>query len=84
MTHAHKGWIPDHLPHFLTVAQAASLLAVSTRTVRRWIQTGSLDAVRTARRTGHIRIPRVGLVGFLDRRSAARDLENGSDRGGRE
>lgn len=41
--------------HYVTITEAADRLAVSTKTIRRWIARGELPAVRIA---GHlIRIP---------------------------
>ena len=38
------------------LAQAAEILAVSTKTVRRYIAAGDLDAVRLGRRTIRVRV----------------------------
>jgi excisionase family DNA binding protein len=49
---------------FYTVAQVAELLAVSTRSVRRWIAVGELLAHKFGRR---VRIADVDLDGFFNR-----------------
>lgn len=49
---------------FYTVAQVAELLAVSTRSVRRWIAVGELLAHKFGRR---VRIADADLHGFLHR-----------------
>jgi excisionase family DNA binding protein len=49
---------------FFTVAQVAELLAVSTRSVRRWVAAGELLAHKFGRR---VRIADVDLDGFLNR-----------------
>jgi excisionase family DNA binding protein len=53
------------LTRFYTVAQVASLLAVSSRSVRRWIVTGELLAHKFGR---GVRISEVDLRVFVDRR----------------
>lgn len=40
----------------ISVAEAADALAVSTKTVRRYIAAGDLDAVRLGRRTIRVRV----------------------------
>lgn len=40
----------------VSLAEAAEILAVSTKTVRRYIAAGDLDAVRLGRRTIRVRI----------------------------
>jgi excisionase family DNA binding protein len=50
---------------FLTVAQAAYLLAVDHRTVRRKIREGELPAIQLGGRGSHIRIPRRALDAWL-------------------
>ena len=50
------------ITRFYTVAQVAELLAVSTRSVRRWIAAGELLAHKFGRR---VRIAEVDLHGFL-------------------
>ena len=50
-------------PHYLTVAQVADELAVSARTVLRWINSGHLEAVRLP--GGRLRVGRAELSRFL-------------------
>ena len=57
--------VPVSTPAFLTVAQAADLLHVHRRTIRRWIEEGRLDALRTSRKKGRLLIPRAALDDFL-------------------
>ncbi|GAB3015450.1 hypothetical protein GCM10011376_05980 [Nocardioides flavus (ex Wang et al. 2016)] len=40
----------------VTIREAAAILAVSTKTVRRYIAAGDLDAVRLGRRTIRVRV----------------------------
>ena len=56
--------ITKSVTRFYTVAQVAELLAVSTRSVRRWISAGELLAHKFGRR---VRIADVDLHGFLNR-----------------
>jgi excisionase family DNA binding protein len=53
-------------PEWLTVEQAADWLQVSTKTIRRYIETGSLPAVNLGGRA--IRIRRQGLEAWLQTR----------------
>jgi excisionase family DNA binding protein len=48
----------------ISIAEAAEILGVSTKTVRRFIASGDLEAVRLARRT--IRIKTESLDRFID------------------
>jgi len=49
---------------FFTVAQVAELLAVSTRSVRRWITTRELLAHKFRRQ---VRVAEIDLLAFLQR-----------------
>jgi excisionase family DNA binding protein len=49
---------------FYTVAQVAELLAVSTRSVRRWIAAGELLAHKFRRQ---VRVAEIDLLAFLQR-----------------
>ncbi len=51
------------LPQLLTVAQAASLLSVSERTIRRWVADEKVPYVRLP--SGQIRIPQGALIASL-------------------
>lgn len=51
----------------LTLPEAARALAVSERTVRRWIKAGTLPAGRLPTRHGHFRIRRTDVAAALDR-----------------
>jgi excisionase family DNA binding protein len=51
------------VPRFYTVAQIADLLAVSTRSVRRWIARGELLAHKFSRQ---VRISELDLRTFLE------------------
>jgi excisionase family DNA binding protein len=51
------------LTRFYTVAQVAELLAVSTRSVRRWIAAGELSAHKFGRQ---VRISEINLKAFVD------------------
>ena len=53
------------LTRFYTVAEVATLLAVSTRSVRRWIASGELLAHKFGRQ---VRISEADLGAFIDRR----------------
>ena len=53
------------LTRFYTVSQVANLLAVSTRSVRRWIAAGELLAHKFGRQ---VRISEIDLRAFVDRR----------------
>lgn len=50
------------IPRFYTVMQVAELLAVSTRSVRRWIAAGELSAHKFGRQ---IRISDIDLGAFV-------------------
>ena len=54
------------LPHYLTVAEVAELMRVSTDTVYRWINAGELPALNLGRRT--TRVYRDDFVAFRDAR----------------
>ena len=51
------------ITRFYTVAQVAELLAVSTRSVRRWIAAGELLAHKFGRQ---VRISEINLKAFVD------------------
>jgi excisionase family DNA binding protein len=53
---------PPSQPQLITIADAATRLGVSIKTIRRWIQAGKLAAVRVGRQ---IRIPLGAFVHFL-------------------
>jgi excisionase family DNA binding protein len=57
------------IPKFFTIAQVAELLEVSTRTVRRWIDTGVLV---THRFGGVVRVAEHDLRAFLAQHRAGR------------
>lgn len=44
-----------HISELVTLCEAAKILAVSVKTVRRYIAAGDLDAVRLGRRTIRVR-----------------------------
>ena len=46
----------------ISLAEAADALAVSTKTVRRYIAAGELDAVRLGRRTIRVRVDSLDLL----------------------
>lgn len=46
----------------ISLADAADALAVSTKTVRRYIAAGELDAVRLGRRTIRVRVDSLDLL----------------------
>lgn len=54
------------LPDVLTVVQVADKLQLSTKTIRRWIATRDLPALRLGRQ---LRITEADLNGFLARRN---------------
>ena len=58
---------------YLTYEEVAAELRVSRRTVERWVEAGSLPAVRFGRRI--LRISRDDLVGFIDRAKAAEGVD---------
>lgn len=66
--------VPADLDSFLSIAQIAHLLRLSPRTVRRWIESGRLQAVRTSARRGRFRVPRGALTDFLECSRAASAL----------
>ena len=51
-------------PQLLTVAQAASLLNVSEKTVRRWVSDGKVPYVKLP--SGGVRIPQGALLASLE------------------
>jgi excisionase family DNA binding protein len=53
-------------PKLVSLAEAADVLAVSTKTVRRYIADGHLDAVRLGRKT--LRIKLGSIERFIDAR----------------
>lgn len=60
------------LPPLVPAAQAAAVFAVTTRTLRTWIRTGRLRAIRTCPRgAGRVLVPRDSIVEFLARLEAA-------------
>ncbi len=64
----------------LSVAEAAALLGVNERTVRRYIEKGKLaaDRVLSDRHTVELRISRPALADYLGRRTAVEHEETGS------
>ncbi len=50
---------------FLSVAEVAQLLRLSEKTVRRWIESGRLPAIRTSPPRGRIRVAQEALQEFL-------------------
>lgn len=48
--------LPTTPRRLISLAEAADALAVSTKTVRRYIAAGDLDAVRLGRRTIRVRV----------------------------
>ena len=58
--------LPADLDSFLSVREVAHLLHLSPRTVRRWVRSGRLEAVRTSMVKGRIVIPRASLKRFLE------------------
>jgi excisionase family DNA binding protein len=56
------------LTRFYTVSEVAALLAVSTRTIRRWVATGELLAHKFGRQ---VRISETHLKVFVEHRRAA-------------
>jgi excisionase family DNA binding protein len=56
------------LTRFYTVAQVADLLAVSTRSIRRWIVARELLAHKFGRQ---VRISEIDLKAFVERRETA-------------
>jgi excisionase family DNA binding protein len=54
---------PKPTPPFHTVAQVADLLAVSTRSVRRWIDAGDLRAHKFGR---SVRVSETDLRAFVE------------------
>lgn len=68
-------------PAFFTVAEIADRLRLSSRTIRRWVNSGRLRAIRTAPRDGgRIRIAAPDLDAFLDRSVHARVQAAGGPR----
>lgn len=53
------------LPALVTVDKAAELLMVSTKTVRNWISSGRLRALKTSDGSGRVRVPRLELERLL-------------------
>jgi excisionase family DNA binding protein len=51
-------------PQLLTVAEAASLLKVSEKTVRRWVAGGKCPYVKLS--SGEVRMPRGALLASLE------------------
>jgi len=58
--------------HLVSIADTAEALAVSTRTVRRYIAGGQLEAVRLGRRTLRIKIE--SIEQFVDARPVGNPL----------
>ena len=50
---------------YVSVADVAQLLQLSEKTVRRWIESGRLRAIRTSPVRGRIRVARTELSAFL-------------------
>ncbi|MBK6764767.1 MAG: helix-turn-helix domain-containing protein [bacterium] len=59
------------LDSLFTLREAASLLGVSSSTLRRWAKQGSIPYVRISTR-GDIRIPSAALRQFIDDRLSSR------------
>jgi excisionase family DNA binding protein len=70
MTTPRRSFLPSQTTSFLSADQVAALLDLSPRTVRRWIEDGRLQAIRTSTRRGRYRIPREALADFLERARA--------------
>jgi excisionase family DNA binding protein len=62
------GW---EMPELLTVAQVAAILKLNPQTIRNWIDSGTLPAVRIGDR--RVRIKREDLDDFVARGSTAPD-----------
>lgn len=63
-------YLPPETRPYLSIADAAELLDVSPRTIRRRIASGEIVAMRTSPERGHIRIPRAALLDYLERSRA--------------
>jgi len=56
----------DDLPRLVPAQQAAEFLGISTRTLRRWITRGLLQALKTSpAQSGRVRVPRSELLRLL-------------------
>ena len=54
---------PTRMPRLLAVSEIAALLAVSTKTIRRWIERGELHAHHLGRR---VRVSEEDLTAYLN------------------
>ena len=70
MSNIVRGPIEGESP-FLSVHSIAARLCLSPRTVRRWIESGRLKAVRTSAIRGRFRVSPASLAAFLDRSEVA-------------
>lgn len=61
----------------LTTREAATLLGVSLRTIQLWVESGVLNAWKTA--GGHRRIPRTAITKLLDKQQSDLDEEPQSE-----
>jgi excisionase family DNA binding protein len=66
MGNEREAWVSPGSPEWLTIEQAADWLQVSTKTIRRYIEAGSLPAVNLGGRA--IRIQRKDLDAWLETR----------------
>lgn len=73
----HKEFVADleaslrEYPAMLSTDQVAEVVGVSSRTVRTWLASGEIKAVKLSQgRTGRVRVPRAALVAFLAERVA--------------
>ena len=57
----------SHLPDRLSLPEAARVLGVSERSVRRWVKDGTLPAERLTTQQRHIRIARSDVEALLVR-----------------
>lgn len=53
------------LPEIISCKEAAIFCRVCTRTIRRWVASGRLPAVRTAPDSGRLLIPKSALIDLL-------------------
>jgi excisionase family DNA binding protein len=59
-----------HTTRLLTIPDAARLLSVSPRSVKRWIAAGSFPVVRLGERQRDRRVPEAELVAWVEARKA--------------
>jgi excisionase family DNA binding protein len=55
------------VPRFVSVAEAAISLGVTTNTIRRWVKDGHLRAAQPGGELGVLRIPAAELARLADR-----------------